>query len=143
MVKNYTPPYLILLFLVSIINIIFTTYFVTFLLAGVAFKIFALSIKKEYNYMLLVSIFVFLVIENAQGFFPFSLTLISVIVYYFIMPKIKHIFSSKFMYDVLFVFCFYLLMYINAQVYSSFDLQMVFKMFMNFIIDIIIIGLIL
>jgi len=143
MLKKYTPPYLSILFIISIINIIFSTYFISFFLAGVVFKIFSISIKKGYNYILIFSIITFLVIENTQGVSLFSLTLISLCVYYLIIPRVKHLFSSVLILDFIFIFCFYIIFYLLVQLYSVFDLSVLMTFFVNFFIDILIIGLIL
>jgi len=143
MLKKYTPPYLSILFIISIINIIFSTYFISFFLAGVVFKIFSISIKKGYNYILIFSIITFLVIENTQGVSLFSLTLISLCVYYLIVPRVKHLFSSVLILDFIFIFCFYIIFYLLVQLYSVFDLSVLVTFFVNFFIDILIIGFIL
>jgi len=143
MLKKYTPPYLSILFIISIINIIFSTYFISFFLAGVVFKIFSISIKKGYNYILIFSIITFLVIENTQGVSLFSLTLISLCVYYLIIPRVKHLFSSVLILDFIFIFCFYIIFYLLVQLYSVFDLSVLMTFFVNFFIDILIIGFIL
>jgi len=143
MLKTYTPPYFLILFIVAIVNILFSTYFISFLLAGVVFKIFAIAIRKEYNYLLIVSIIVFVIIENTQGFKLFSLTFISLLIYYIIVPRLKSLFSSVFMLDCLFVLFFYISLYLLVLVYSSFDVLITITLAVNFLIDIFIIGFLL
>jgi len=143
MLKKYTPPYMTILLLISIINIIFSAYFLSIFLAGIVFKIFTISIRKEYNYLFIFSIITFLIIENTQGLKLFSLTIISLLVYYFIIPRIKHLFSSSFMSDFLYLFSFYLLFYILVQAYIVFDMTLLVVFLLNFFIDILIVGFIL
>ena len=143
MLKKYTPPYMTILLLICIINIIFSAYFISIFLAGIVFKIFTVSIRKEYNYLFIFSIITFLIIENTQGLKLFSLTIISLLVYYFIIPRIKHLFSSSFMSDFLYLFSFYLLFYILVQAYIVFDMTLVVVFLLNFFIDILIVGFIL
>ena len=143
MLKKYTPPYLTILFVICIINIIFSTYFISLFLAGVVFKILTISIRKEHNYVFIFSILTFLIIENTQGLKLFSLTITALLVYYFIIPRIKHLFSSSLMSDFLFVFLFYVIFYIQVQVYSSFDLSLLITFLISFFIDILIVGFIL
>jgi len=141
--KQYTPPYITILILISIINILSSSYFISFFLAGVVFKIFTISLKKEYNYILILSIITFLIIENTQGLKIFSLTLITLIVYYFIIPRIKDLFSSSFMGDFIYILSFYIFYYASIQIYGVFDMAVVIVFVINCIIDLIIIGFIL
>lgn len=143
MLKKYTPPYMTILFLVSLVNIIFSSYFISFFLAGVVFKILTIAIRKEHNYVFIFSIVVFLIIENTQGLKLFSLTIISLLVYYFIIPRIKHLFSSSIMGDFLYILSFYIFYYVMVQVYSVFDISVLIIFLINFIIDLLIVGFIL
>ena len=143
MLKKYTPPYITILLIINIVNVISSSYFVAIMLAGVTFKIFTLTIKNEHNYIFLLSIITFLIIENTQGLKLFSLTLIALFVYFFIIPRIKHLFSSSIMLDFLFVFTFYALFFVLLQFSTIFDMSLVVIFAINFIIDIIIIGFIL
>jgi len=143
MLKKYTPPYFLILFIVSIVNILFSTFFVSFLLAGVVFKIFAIAIRKEYNYLLIAAIIVFLIIENTQGLKFFSLTFISLFIYYIIVPRLKSLFSSVFMLDCLFILFFYISLSLLVLVYSSFDVLIAITLAVNFMIDILIVGFVL
>lgn len=143
MLKKDTPPYLTTLLLVNIINIIFSSYFISFLLAGVVFKIFSTSLRNEHNYLLTLCIITFLVIENTQGFKLFSLTLIALVIYFFIIPRLKQLFSSSLISGFLFIFIFYVFIYLMEQITNPFDMVMLIKLIINFIIDIIIVGLVL
>jgi len=143
MLKKYTPPYVMILLTISVINIISSTYFIAFILAGVTFKIFTIAIKNEHNYLFILSVITFLVIENTQGLRLFSLTLISLILYFFIIPRIKHLFSSSIMLDFIYIFTFYFILYLVEQAYSVFDLSLLLLFVINFVIDILVIGFIL
>ena len=143
MLKKYTPPYMTILFIISLVNIIFSSYFISFFLAGVVFKILSIAIRKEYNYLFIFSIITFLIIENTQGLKLFSLTVIALLVYYFIIPRIKHLFSSSIMSDILYIFSFYILYYMMIQVYSVFDISILIIFLINFVIDLLIVGFIL
>ena len=138
MIKKYEPPYITILASINIINIIFSTYFISILLAGVVFKIFLEVLKKGYYYILLFSIFTFLVIENTQGLDFFSLSIITIILYYLIIPKIKHIFSSSLMAEFIFILLFYIgFLILNSVVINS-DISIV--ILLNFLLDSIIVG---
>tara|TARA_B110000046_G_C13016189_1_gene408884 strand:+ start:551 stop:970 length:420 start_codon:yes stop_codon:yes gene_type:complete len=139
MLKKYTPPYITILLIISLVNIISSVYFVTFLIAGVVFKIFSLSLDKGYNYLLILCIITFLIIENTQGLRLFSLTLISLSVYYLIIPHIKHFVFSETVASFIYIFFFYLILY---SIVAS-DTNIAMSLLINFIIDILIVGLIL
>ena len=143
MLKKYTPPYFSILTTVILVNMIFSSYFIAFFLAGVVFQVFKMSIIKGHNYILLFSIITFLIIENTQGLELFSLTIISMIVYLVIIPRMKHLFSSNTMSDFLYIFAFYLLFYLLVQIYTSFETTLLITFLINFFIDILVVGFIL
>jgi len=140
---NYTPQYSEILILICIINIIFSTYFVTVFLVGVVFKIFLESLKKQHYYILGFSIVSFMIIEVIQGFKLFSLTAIALFLYYFIIPRIKHTFSSSVMSEFIYIFLFYLITFIVNIFYSALTLNVYYVYLYNFIIDIIVVGFII
>lgn len=143
MLKKYTPPYITILFIICMVNIIFSSYFISFFLAGVVFKILTTAIRKGYNYVFIFSIVSFLIIENTQGLKLFYLTIIALLVYYFIIPRIKHLFSSSIMGDFIYIFSFYIFYYLMVQVYSVFDMSILIIFLINFVIDLLIVGFIL
>lgn len=143
MKKDDSFSYLFILLFVSLTNIIFSTYFISVFLAGVVFKIFLESLKKKHYYILSFSILTFLVIEVTQGFKPFSLTLITLFLFYFIIPRIKHTFSSSIISQFIYVFLFYCILFIVTIFYFSFSIDMLTIIGYNFLIDIIIVGFII
>jgi hypothetical protein len=141
MIKKYEPPYITILTSISLINIIFSTYFITVLLAGVVFKIFLEVLKKGYYYILLFTIFTFMVIENIQGLNFFSLSIVTVILYYLVIPKIKHIFSSSIMAEFIFILLFYIgFLLFNSVIVDS---DIFLTILLNFLLDSIIVGFVL
>ena len=143
MKKTYKPPYIILLIVVGLSNIIFSTYFISIILVGVVFKIFLDALQKEYNYLLVFTIFTFLIIEVNQSFKLFSLSFISLFLYYFIIPRLKHFFSSTIIINTIFVLSFYLSMTIMIYFLDKLDLNIFIIFFYNIIIDILVISLML
>lgn len=143
MLKQNTPPYITILILISITNIIFSSYLIPFLLVGVVFKIFSESIRKGHNYLLILTIITFLIIENTQGLKLFSLTIIALIVKFLIIPRIKHLLASSMMSGFIYIFSFYTLLYLTVQISSSFDLNILIIFFINLVVDILIVGFIL
>lgn len=140
---KYTPPYTIILTLVLFINIFFSAHFIAFLLVGVIFKIIIDALKYEYYYILFYTIFVMLIVEVVQGLHIFSLLIISLVLYYFVIPKIKHLFTSYFISQIIFVAIFYISVYIVEQIYLPFDIELLKTLVINFFIDSVIVGLIL
>ena len=140
MLKKSTPPYITTLILVIIVNILSSSYLLPLFLAGVVFKIFAISLRDSYNYLLILSVVSFLIIETTQGLRLFSLTIIALIVNFLIVPKIKHLFSSSMMSGFIYIFSFYTLFYSSVQISNSFDLAMFSLFIVNFFIDILIVG---
>ena len=116
--KTNTYPYLAILFLVTLVNSLFSIYFISIFLSGIVFVLFMETLEKEYYYILFSTVITFLVIESIQGLPTFSMSLISLGLYYFIIPRIKHIFSSYLTYRFTVTFCFYAALYI---VYIFFD----------------------
>lgn len=143
MLKQNTLPYVFILIVISFCTILFSTYFIAFFLAGVVFKIFSISLRKGYNYILIFTIITFLVIENIQGLKPFVLTGISLFVYYLIIPRLKHLLSSAIISSVIYMISFYLLFYLVVQIQSPFELELLIIFAINFLIDILIVGFIL
>ncbi len=141
MIKKCEPPYITILASISFINILFSTYFISILLAGVVFKIFLEVLKKGYYYILLFTIFTFLVIENTQGLGFFSLSIITVVLYYLIIPKIKHIFSSSIMAEFIFILLFYIGFLILSSIVINSDIAV--TVLLNFLLDSIIVGFLL
>jgi len=136
--NRYEPPYLYILTIIIATNIILSTYFITILLAGVVFKIFTITIKKKYYYLTSFAVIAFLNIENINGLNFFSLTLISLIIYYLIIPRIKHVLSSDSLMEVIYLIIFYIgYLAINSII---FDIVLLKIITINFIIDNIIIG---
>jgi len=143
MKKNDSLPHFLILIFVALINIICSTYFISVLLAGVVFKIFLKSLKKRYYSMLTFSMLTFLVIEVTQGFKPFSLTIITFFLFYFIIPRIKHTFSSSIISEFIYIFLFYFIVFIVTIYYLQFNMDILYKISYNFLIDIIIVGFII
>lgn len=143
MQKDRWSPYLTILVFIGLVNLFFSTYFISILMCGVVFKIFLEVLRKENYYFLFVVIFTFLIIEAAQGLKMFSLTLIALTIYYFIIPKIKHIFSSSIMSELIFIFFFYLGVFISTLFYIPFELDLLKVFLLNFLLDSFIVGFIL
>lgn len=129
-----------ILVIINLITLFFSTYFVSILLIGVVFKIFLESLKNEYYYILAMVIVTFMIIETTHGFKLFSLTIISFIIYYFILGRIKHLFSSDLIAEFMYVLVFYFLLFLFGYFYSHFTTDIVAVFIVNFLLDSIIVG---
>ena len=140
---NKTYPYLSILTVIILINIFFSIYFITIFLAGVVFSLFVKSLDKHYYYILFTTIIAFLFIESIHGVDIFLFTLISLVIYYFFIPRLRHIFSSILVREVVYVFMFYFIFYGYYLLSNIFNIKVTFLFIINFIIDSIIVGFIL
>ncbi len=143
MQKEKLFPSFILLVFIGLTNLFFSTYFISVLMCGIVFKIFLKTLKNENFYFLFVVIFTFLIIEATQGFKLFSLTLIALVLYYFVIPKMKHIFSSSMISELIFILLFYVVLLISTIFYIPFNFDLAIVFFLNFLFDSFIIGFIL
>jgi hypothetical protein len=141
--RQNTFSYLPIFFIIIIVNILSSTYFISLFLAGVVFIIFLECLKKEYYYMLILAIFTFFVIENTQGFKFFSLSLISLFLYYFIIPRINHLFSSNALGEIFYIVSFYVAIFLFYIYTNTIDISSYFIFIINLIIDCILVGVLL
>lgn len=135
--------YTSVLIIIALINIIFSTYFITILLMGVVFKIFLNSFAKGHYYISFLAFISFLVIENIQGFYIFSLAFIALTLYYFIIPRIKHIFSSTIMAEVIFVLLFYIGVLLINKINILVSSEIFITLLLNILLDSFIVGFML
>lgn len=141
--KTFHSGYIIILISVILVNIFFSTHFLALFLIGVVFKIFLEMVEKEEYYMLFAAIGTFLFIEVSQGFYLFSLTLISIVIYYFILTKVKHLLSSSTLSEFVYILLFYAVVFTVHNIRFTIEFGQLLLFFYNFLIDSIIIGLFL
>ena len=135
-------PYISIFFIIITINIFFSIYFITIFFAGVVFILFMESLKKEYYYIFFLTVFTFLFIESIHGLKTFSLSFISLFLYYFIIPRVKHIFSSLLLSRFIFVLMFYLLFYVYYLILNNYIMEYNYIFIVNLLIDSLIVGFI-
>lgn len=135
MKANDSSRYIFSLLLVQITTIISSGYFFPLFLAGVVFYIFVHSLKRQYYYILLFSIFTFLLIESVEGFRLFTLTIISSLFYGVIIPKIKHILSSSVLSQVLYIILFYFTFVLYLTFAGKFNIEQFYIFILNIFVD--------
>lgn len=133
---------IILIFFSSIlINFISSIYFSPIFLIGVVFLAYIHLIKKEYVYALFLLTLNILFLEQNNGFRAFSLILLIFFSYAFVVPFIKRVLSFSSLYNYLFVFFFYVGLTAIYVLNYSYSHDLLFIVFVNILIDFMIIGL--
>jgi len=129
--------------LVIIINIVFSVHFIAITLAGVIFYLTQLCFKEKLYYSLLSVILAFLVIETTQGLKPFSLFLISFVLYSIILPLARRLFSFDSIRIFVEVFIFYIFVLLIYYISTGELFLNFWFIVINICIDILILGILL
>jgi len=139
----FDNPFIIffLFIVISAVNILFSVHFITITLGGVAFLMFLKCIENDYYYSLFIVILLFLVIETAQGLKPFSLVVLSFLLYIFILPKVKQLFSFSGSSYFVYIGIFYISAYMLWSFVDGFGLGLLSTVVINLIIDFVIVGI--
>ncbi|RXJ87054.1 hypothetical protein [Arcobacter sp. CECT 8985] len=124
-----------------LINFISSIYFNPIFLAGVLFLTFIKILKREYYYSAFFLAIAMLFIELNNGFKPFSLILLTCFIYSFIVPYIKRIISYSQLNEYLYILTFYIGFTIIYILNNSFSNELFFTIFINIVIDFLIVGL--
>ena len=138
------PLFIFLLFLLSIfVNTISSIYFFPILFLGILFIAFSVCLKKRYYYSLTFIVLAFLFIELNSGFKAFSITLIAILIYTFISPKIKRILSFSTLNPYIYITIFYLAIFILWSLQYEVSSQLYYTMLINIVIDFILFGILI
>jgi hypothetical protein len=135
------PVFLFTLLIIAItVNTISSIHFLLIMLSGVLFMGFYNCLKKKYLYSALFIVFTFLFIEVNSGLKPFSLTMLSLFLYIFIIPRIDNIMS----YSPINSYIYIILFYIGLIIFWSISLGLSENIFsvliINALIDLIFFG---
>lgn len=138
----FDNPFAIFLLFLSVIltNIILSVHLISIFLAGVVFVAFVRALQKRYYYSLILIIFCFNIIETTQGLKLFSLTILSLFIYIFIIPKLKVLLTSINIYSVILLFIFYMGIMILFSFLGTINSLFVSKIVVNYFIDLFIIS---
>lgn len=138
------PFFLFLLFIATIItNTISSIYFLSIMLAGFVFLAFIKCVKNRYYYSIFFISLALLFIELNNGFAPFSLILLSMFSYVFIIPKIKKVISFSGLNYFIYILWFYGAMMVIWSLGNGIDITLIGTIFLNIIIDFILVGIFL
>lgn len=142
--SNLDNPILLFIILVMAvtINTISSIHFLLIMFAGIIFTAFHICLRKRYLYSLAFVIIAFLFIEINSGLKPFSLTLLSLFIYVFILPKAENAnFNS--INNFFYIIIFYVGLAILWAIWMNIDSQILLALFLNLIIDLIFFGVFL
>lgn len=135
------PIFLIIVLLIAItINSIASIHFLLVTLSGILFTAFYRSLKKRYLYSLIFVIIAFLFIEINSGLKPFSLTLLSLFIYIFILPKVDNFDSYNLIHSYIYILFFYIGLIILWAVSFGIDERIFLALVTNLIIDLLFFG---
>ena len=138
------PYFIFLIFITTIItNTISSVYFISIMLAGFVFLAFIKCVSNKYYYSAFFVTLALLFIELNNGFAPFSLVLLSIFSYIFIIPKIKKVISFSGLNYFIYILWFYAGILIIWYFSSSIDISLVGTILLNIIIDFILVGMFL
>lgn len=146
MTKNLLDnPYFIILFSIVAIflNTLFTSHFLLLLFSGFLFLAFYKTLKNRYLYSLLVVIFTFTIIEYNIGLKLFTLSIISLFLYVFILPFVDKINAFSKFNNYVYMIIFYGVLHSTWGMQTSFTEVLFFSLLTNLIIDIILVGVLI
>ncbi|WP_198305266.1 hypothetical protein [Arcobacter vandammei] len=146
MIRNKLENPIILFFILIIIvsiNIIASINFLLVMFAGVLFTGFYICLKKRYLYSLTFIIIAFLFVEINSGLKPFSLTLLSLFIYIFIIPKANQNSSYDLANSYVYMLFFYIALFIMWSIFYGMSQKIFFALLINLILDFIFFGVFL
>lgn len=131
--------FFILVMIVSI-NIIASVHFLLITFSGILFIAFFTCLKKRYLYSLFFVVLAFLCIEMNTGLKPFSLSILSLFIYVFIIPSSDNTHSYEIANSYLYMIFFYIGVLLLWMFYFQLDEKILIALLINLIIDFIFFG---
>lgn len=138
------PLFLFTFLLIAIVlNTIASIHFLLIMLSGILFIAFYICLKKKYLYSLFFVILTFLFIEVNSGFKPLSLSLLSLFLYIFVLPKISRTVSFSSLNNYLYIIIFYIGVIIIWSLSTDINETVAKAIVLNILIDLIFLGTLL
>ena len=135
------PIFLFIVLIMAItVNIISSIHFLLIMFAGILFTAFYRCLRKRYLYSLTFVVIAFLFIEINTGLKPFTLTLLSLFIYVFILPKDENHTSYNLSSSYIYIIFFYLGLLILWSIIFELNTTILFTLFINVIIDLLFFG---
>ena len=143
--SNLDNPFFlfIILSLVVMVNTISSIHFLLVMFAGILFTIFYRCLKERYLYSLAFVVIAFLFIEVNTGLKPFSLSLLSLFLYIFILPKDENYSYDNLSSSYIYILIFYIGLLIIWSVVFELNETILITIFVNILIDLIFFGVFL
>ena len=143
--SNLDNPFFlfIILSLVVMVNTISSIHFLLVMFAGILFTIFYRCLKERYLYSLAFVVIAFLFIEINTGLKPFSLSLLSLFLYIFILPKDENYSYDNLSSSYIYIIIFYIGLLIIWSIVFELNETMIITIFANILIDLIFFGVFL
>ena len=133
----------IILSLVVMVNTISSIHFLLVMFAGILFTIFYRCLKERYLYSLAFVVIAFLFIEVNTGLKPFTLSLLSLFLYIFILPKDENYSYDNLSSSYIYILIFYIGLLIIWSVVFELNETILITIFVNILIDLIFFGVFL
>jgi hypothetical protein len=111
--------------------------------AGILFTAFYRCLRKRYLYSLAFVIIAFLFIEVNTGLKPFSLSLLSLFIYIFILPSMENSISYNSANAYIYIIFFYIGLIIMWTFYFGLTEEIFGVLIINTLIDLIFLGVFL
>ena len=138
------PLFLFTFLLIAIVlNTVTSIHFLLIMLSGILFIAFYICLKKRYLYSLFFVILTFLFIEVNSGFKPLSLSLLSLFLYIFVLPKISRTVSFSSLNNYLYIIIFYIGVIIIWSLSTDINETIAKAIILNILIDLIFLGILL
>ena len=140
----HNPIFLfIVLALAVMVNTISSIHFLLVMFAGILFTIFYRCLKERYLYSLAFVVIAFLFIEINTGLKPFTLSLLSLFLYIFILPKDENYSYDNLSSSYIYILIFYIGLLIIWSVVFELNETILITIFVNILIDLIFFGVFL
>ena len=133
----------IVLSLAVMVNTISSIHFLLVMFAGILFTIFYRCLKERYLYSLAFVVIAFLFIEINTGLKPFTLSLLSLFLYIFILPKDENYSYDNLSSSYIYILIFYIGLLIIWSVVFELNETILITIFVNILIDLIFFGVFL
>lgn len=135
------PLYIFLLCIFTLfVNTISSIYFFPILLLGVLFISFFVCMERNYSYTLFFLGITVLLIEINNGFKPFSIILLCFFIYAFVIPYVSRILAVDGTNLYVYMVVFYLGVAILWLLNNDANIQLLFILVINLILDLLIFG---
>lgn len=140
----HNPIFLFIILVLAVtVNTISSIHFLLVMFAGILFTIFYKCLKERYLYSLAFVVIAFLFIEINTGLKPFTLSLLSLFLYIFILPKDENYSYDNLSSSYIYIIIFYIGLLIIWSVIFGLNETMIITIFTNILIDLIFFGVFL